>query len=226
MARSRPQSAIRYPLTGILGTDANVRVLRELSRHGSELAASALVMRSGLAQSSVREALIALENMGVVEAIGSGRSRLYRLRRNHPLRAILNTLFKAEEERFDAILEAIRMAAEHCGKDVIAVWLYGSVARGQDRPVSDIDLAVVADPKALPRVEQTMRDELHRAQDKLAFVASVVALDLNDVQRLSDENDPWWTAVSRDAFPIVGDRPDGILARLRRTRKLALRNAS
>ena len=49
MARSSPQSAQRYPLTTILGTDATVRLLRELARHGGQLSAPDLMRRSGLA---------------------------------------------------------------------------------------------------------------------------------------------------------------------------------
>jgi predicted nucleotidyltransferase len=226
MARSHPQSASRYPLTGILGTDANVRVLRELCRHGGELAAPTLVMRSGLAQSSVRGAVIALETMKIIEVIGSGRVRLFRLRRSHPLAPIIDTLFRAEEERFEGILNAVRLAVESCGPGVIAVWLYGSVARGEDHAASDMDLVVIAEPKTLGRIEEAMRQELRRAEDELSFVASVVAVDVNDLLRLSDGNDPWWTSAARDGVALVGDRPDGLLARLRRARKVHQRKAS
>lgn len=224
MARSRPQSALRYPLTGILGVDANVRVLRELAGHGGELAAPALVVRSGLAQSSVRTALIALEVLRIVDVLGSGRARLFRLRRGHPLAAVLGALFRAEDERFEAVIDAIRAAAERCGAGIVAVWLYGSVARGKDRAASDVDIAVVADAKALPRIEEAMREELRGAEDALAFTASVVAVDADDVVRLSDGNDPWWAALVRDGMPVIGEPPDRVVAQLRR--RLGRRKAS
>jgi predicted nucleotidyltransferase len=224
MARSRPQSALRYPLTGILGVDANVRVLRELAGHGGELAAPALVVRSGLAQSSVRTALIALEALRIVDVLGSGRARLFRLRRGHPLAAVLGALFRAEDERFEAVIDAIRAAAERCGAGIVAVWLYGSVARGKDRAASDVDIAVVADAKALPRIEEAMREELRGAEDALAFTASVVAVDADDVVRLSDGNDPWWAALVRDGMPVIGEPPDRVVAQLRR--RLGRRKAS
>jgi predicted nucleotidyltransferase len=219
MARSNPQSTLRYPLTRILGVDANVRVLRELFGHGGELSAPALVVRSGLAQSSVREALIDLEAMKVVETIGSGRVRLFRIASRHPLAGVLGTLFQAEDRRFEAVLAAVRAAAARSGPGVVAVWLYGSVARGQDRAESDVDISVVVESDALRRVEETMRDELSGSEEELAFSASVLAVDEGDITRLADANDPWWASVSRDAMPIVGDRPEALLARLRRARK-------
>ena len=51
--RSSAQSVQRYPLTLMLGTEANLRLLRELSRHGGQLSAPALVARTGLAKTSV-----------------------------------------------------------------------------------------------------------------------------------------------------------------------------
>jgi len=89
MARSSAQSAQRYPLTVVLGTEANVRLLRELSRHGAQLSAPDLVRRTGLAKTSVWAGLSALEEAGVASVAGTGRSRLYSLQVDHPLRAYL-----------------------------------------------------------------------------------------------------------------------------------------
>jgi len=102
MARSAPQSAHRYPLTTILGSDAHVRVLRELSRHGGQLSAPSLVSRTGLAKTSVWAALTSLAQAGVVSVAGTGRARLYSIRSDHPLRGVLDALFEAEERRFGA----------------------------------------------------------------------------------------------------------------------------
>ena len=133
MARSNPQSMLRYPLTRILGVDANVRVLRELFGHGGELSAPALVVRSGLAQSSVRGALIDLETMNIVEAIGSGRTRLYRVRNRHPLAAAVGALFQAEDRRFEAVLAGVGAAAARQRRDARtapeATWMSRSSPR-------------------------------------------------------------------------------------------------
>jgi predicted nucleotidyltransferase len=219
MARSAPQSTLRYPLTRILGADANVRVLRELVGHGGRLSAPALVVRSGLAQSSVRAALISLEEMKIVEAIGFGRARLFCVDGRHPLAASIAAMFDAEDCRFAAVLDAVRAAATKAGPGVIAVWLYGSVARREDRAASDVDLAVVAESGALGRAEEMVREALREAEEELVFSAAVLALDLDDVVRLGNTNDPWWTAVVRDAMPVVGDRPEVLaMGRPRRAR--------
>ncbi len=225
MAKHIPQSVMRYPLTAILGSGANVMTLRELMRHGGELSAPALVKRTGLAKASVRQALGILAAMRVVDAIGSDRSRLYRVDRTHPLATALDALFHEEEQRFEAVLEAVRVAADRC-TGLVAAWLYGSVARGVARESSDVDIAVVGEPCDTPQIEQTIRETLRDAEGRLAFTASVVAIDTTDVLRLDATNDRWWTDLARDNLRIVGDPPDVLADRLRRRHKSARRKAS
>ncbi len=215
MARSSPQSIQRYPLTAILGTEANVRLLRELSRHGGQLSAPSLVQRTGLAKTSVWAGLAALEQAGAVAIAGSGRARLYNIRADHPLRAALDALFEAEERRFDAILEAVRAAARGYGRRILAVWIYGSAARGEDRVGSDLDIAVVAANDAVAAVSEAMRDALRPSGDRLGFVPSVVGLAPADAARFAKQRQRWWTEIARDAIVLLGPSPDE-LARPRR----------
>jgi predicted nucleotidyltransferase len=208
MARAAPQSAHRYPLTAILGTDANVRILRELSRHGGQLSAPSLVSRTGIAKTSVWAGLTSLEQAGVVSVAGTGRARLYSIRSDHPLRGALDALFEAEERRFDEILQAIREAARSCGHDVAGVWVYGSTARGEDRRGSDLDIAVVAAGDAPEKVSQSIRDALRPAGDRLGFVPSVAGIAPKDAARLAKDKHPWWIDITRDAIVLLGVRPE------------------
>lgn len=225
MASHRRQSVLRYPLTAVLGSVANVRTLRELMRHGGELSAPSLVKRTGLAKASVRQALQVLETMKIVEALGADRSRLFRVQRKHPLAAVLDQLFQEEERRFEAVLTAIRVATGRCA-GLTAAWLYGSVARGEDHETSDVDIAVVAEPESIPSIEPTLREFLAEAEERFAFRASVVAIDSHDVLRLAAENDRWWAGLADAFFRVVGDPPDVLLERLKRRRGAGRRRAS
>jgi predicted nucleotidyltransferase len=221
MPRSSAQSAQRYPLTFILGSEANVRLLRELFRHGGQISAPQLAIRSGLAKASVWTALVSLEAMGIVRAAGTGRSRLYGIRSDHPLAAALDALFAAEEARFAAMRQAVRTAASACGPGVLAAWIYGSVARNADGPGSDVDIVVVAEPAERARIVDAVREALAAPAATLGFVPAVVGIDPGDVDRLSREHDPWWTGVAADAMVLLGDRPDDLVARVRRGKAVA-----
>lgn len=216
MARATHQSAQRYPLTSILGTDAGVRLVRELSRHGGQLSAPDLGRRTCLAKASVARGLHVLEGAGIVETAGTGRSLLYRLSPHHPLAPALSALFEAEERRFQAILDSAKGAAESAGPGLLALWLFGSVARGEDRTDGDLDLALVAEPDALPGSTDAVRDDLVAPSEKMGFRFSVVALGTDDVVRLAAERDPWWLGVIRDAVPLIGRRPEDLASALTR----------
>lgn len=215
MPRSSPQSTQRYPLTWLLGTEANVRLLRELSRHGGQLSAPSLVTRTGLAKTSVWAGLAALQQIGMVSVAGTGRARLYSMRPNCMLRASLDALFDAEERRFQAILESIREAARAWRPQPVTVWLYGSVARGDDRPGSDLDIVVITTASPSQRELDSIRDALHVAGESLGFAASVVGLGATDIARLVRERDPWWATIESEALVITGHRPNELARRLR-----------
>ena len=108
MSRPSAQSAQRYPITTIFGTEANVRLVRELATHGGQLSGPDLAVRTKLARASTWRALLSLEKTGIIESTGSGRVRLYNLRTEHPLSVAIAALFEAEEMRFAAIRDAVR----------------------------------------------------------------------------------------------------------------------
>lgn len=216
------QSALRFPLTRVLGSVANVKTLRELVRHGGELSAPSLCVRTGLSTRAVQLSLRALEEMGVIRSLGSGRTRLYRRRHSHPLLQTLVDLFRQEENRFDSIVGKVREAAEACRPQLLAAWIYGSVARRQDRPDSDLDIALVAPPEAATSVEFLVREALLPAEKEFAFHASVVTLSTKDVIQLSSQSDPLWNSLRNDAMPILGDSPDVLVTRLVRANDKAM----
>ncbi|RWM40230.1 MAG: hypothetical protein EOR75_10200 [Mesorhizobium sp.] len=206
MARSERESAIRRPLTAMLGVDSNLRVLRTLVEHGGLLAASEIVRRSRLSRESVRLGLLALESLGIVAASGSGHSRLYRFDDNHYLAPALAALFKAESNRFTAILDAVRQSAAQ--RPVFSLFVYGSAARGDDGPDSDLDIGLVARADDLAETVEGLREALRGPAERLVFLPNVVGLDFDDVRRLARDKDPWWENVKQDAIVLSGSRPE------------------
>ena len=207
-----PQSIARCPLNKILGTEANVRVLRELVRHGGALGASRLARDAGLSRQGAHNALDVLSSAGVLEELGAGRSVLYQVDTRHPLTLALKALFQAEETRVQAILDAVREAVQ--APEIIGAWIYGSFARGEDDLASDLDIAVLTDRPDLAAIEH-VRELLDLAADKLGFTPSVVGIDRMDAERMSD-GEPWWNNLVREALVIKGGRPESLVTARRR----------
>ena len=208
----------------IMDTDAGVRLSRELALHGGLLAAPDLVRRTGLSKASVARGLAALEGSGAFRSVGSGRSVLYGLSPDHPLAPAIQGLFEAESARFRDLLDGARTVARSMAPDLVALWLHGSVARGEDRGDSDVDFALVvgaaragADhPDKRQRFADAFRDEMASLSRTAAFRPTLLVLDTDDVARLASERDPRWTGMLADAQALVGEAPEAMATRIAR----------
>lgn len=210
MARSERESAMRNPLTFVLGVDSNLRVLRALVQHGGMLAASEIVRMSRLSRESVRLGLRSLGSMGIVTWSGSAHARVYRFNDGHYLAPVLAALFEAEKERFLVVLDTVRRSA--ADKPVFGLFIYGSAARGDDGPDSDLDIGLVARADDLAEVVASVREGLREPSERLGFLPNVVGLDFNDVRRLAGDKDPWWKNVKQDAVVLSGSRPEDVVS--------------
>jgi predicted nucleotidyltransferase len=205
------QSFLRYPLDRVLDSPANVRVLRALARHGGEMATGMLMDRTALTRVSVLAALRRLADSRLIEVIGSDRQRLSRFNDKDPLAAAVKYLFAAESERYARAIDQIREAAENLGAK--AVWIYGSVARSQDRSDSDIDIAVAVQNTADGDIPEAIREKLRQLE---IVRCSVVVVDGPLLTRLERERDPWWVALKRDAVTVMGAAPENYLGWMKR----------
>lgn len=205
------QSFLRFPLNLVFDSPANVRVLRVLARHGGTLSASTLADAAKLTKPSVLSALGQLADAGVVEALGSGRQRLYRFREAGGIGPALSAVFAAEQQAYHDVVEMVRAAAARAG--VQAAWLYGSVARGDDRPGSDIDVAIIAADGRTADVAATLRDMLSGSAQRVGSEVSVIGVGAADIARLEREGDPWWRDLRRDAIVVLGPPPEAFVGR-------------
>lgn len=87
---------------------------------------------------------------------------------------------------------------------VSAAWLYGSVARGEDAPESDVDIALVVRSQA---VADQVREALMPLEDAQQIRISLTALTARDLAALPDD-DPWWVNVVREGRVLKGAAPD------------------
>jgi predicted nucleotidyltransferase len=215
MSKLSVQSAFRYPLSTVFSGQVAVRVGRELYVHGGPLTIRELVARTGATRKSVSVVVGSLLSLGLVRRVGSAQTGLFQVVTEHPLFAPLAALFGAEDERIRNTYDAIRQAAAETFPQPLAVWLYGSVARGEDTPRSDLDVAVCADDNEVEEVVDAMREALRLAGQQLAVRFSLVGLSPRDIIRLATERDPFWTSLTQDARTLSGPEPEDFL-RLRR----------
>ena len=101
----------------------------------------------GLARSgtgAVQRELLRLEGAGIIRASRVGKQKHYQANAQSPLYAELRGIaFKTF-----GLADVLRSALDPLAADIQAAFVYGSIARGEDRADSDVDVLVISDSMA------------------------------------------------------------------------------
>lgn len=144
----RRQNPLRTPLNGILGTEANVRLLRVLANATTPVASGELARRAQLGRTTIYPALEALELKGIVEFVGAGARKQAQLRGDHPLARPLVELFAAEEGRVEGLVQSLRDLLQGLVTQPVSAWVEGlGITEGHGSET--VPLWVVAEPRAI-----------------------------------------------------------------------------
>ncbi len=184
------------PFGGLL-PGARGAVLAALLRTGTSLTGRQLhaLVSDQHSLWSVQEALKALAQVGVVESRTIGRAGVHAINEDHasvpPLRALV-----------DPITVLTTVIEEATDSRVKTVLLFGSIARGEPRPDSDIDLAVIATADWDGRValEDHVRTRIGNSCDALVLTPA-------EFDRLARTGEPVVTDILHEGVALVGSKP-------------------
>jgi DNA-binding Lrp family transcriptional regulator len=143
-------------LDDILGNTIRLRLLRILVRTGNRgLTGRELAKVCGASASQVTSSLQALESSGVVVREIVGHAHLWRMAEGHVMAPVLTALFRAEAGSLTTLKNDLQAIIRNL--PVERATLFGSVARGDERATSDIDLWVQVRSRAdKKRVEEAL----------------------------------------------------------------------
>jgi len=126
-------------LTKLFGSEARVKVLSLFMLNaGNEYYLREIAQRTGLAVRSVQRTVKDLTDIGVLLREARGNSVYFRLDAGNPITADLKAIFLKTVGLRDLILDALEEAS-----DADVAFIYGSVAKGDEAPTSDIDIAII-----------------------------------------------------------------------------------
>jgi predicted nucleotidyltransferase len=144
---------------------------------------------------TVQQALKSLTKLGLTQTQTIGRAGVHTINEEHasvlPLRALLDPVA--------ALREAVSAVTDG---DVQAVLLFGSLARGEATPDSDIDLAVIAPADWDNRVELEDSVRTHLGNN-----CDVLVLTEADFNRLAVSGEPVVSDILRDGVALIGTKP-------------------
>ena len=144
---------------GLFGRAREAVIGLLFSQEGIELHGRDIAKRAGLSAAAVSEELQHLVAMGVVASRPMANVVLYRADSSHPLYPELRSIAVKTwgiRGRLAEIFEPVR--------DIECAFIFGSIARGEDRAASDIDLLAIGNARfdQLALLAEEAGQELHR----------------------------------------------------------------
>lgn len=203
------------PLDYILGTTAKVRLLRALLPLDSPATGREAERLAGVSHPSAARALDDLAALGVLNRTATQAAHLYRINREHDLVPLLESLFERESARFASLRKEIEaaLASADLADRVTSVGLFGSSARGEAEPGSDLDLLVlVPDQSDKEAAGGLLGAVSERLRTHYGARASVLVLAVPEAQRRLQEGDPLLQGIVRDSRTLFGTRIQEALA--------------
>ena len=101
-----------------------------------------------------------------------------------------------------AVSECIGRLRQALGKQLIGAWLFGSKARGDFGPDSDIDLLIV-----IPELDWSLRDEIRLTAARVSLEYDVLLnthiLDQPRWRAQTHYQDTLWREVQQDGVPLL-----------------------
>ena len=143
---------------------------------------------------AVQQGLRDLDRLGVITTEVIGRAGVHRINEGHAAIAPLRSLASPIEMLTRVVEEAVR--------DVEAVIVFGSVARGDAHVDSDIDLVVVAPAAWDGRVE--LQQQVY---ERLGNDCDVLHLTGDHFKLAPEDREPVVSEILRDGIALVGTMP-------------------
>lgn len=185
----------RFWIDEVFGNVWRIRILRMLSRDPGRMWTERELARAlQAAPNTVNLAVRSLRDAGVLEFRRIGRSNAIRLNQNLYLVQRIGDIFQQESVTWDHVRSTITGATPRG----VASLLFGSVARGDEKPGSDLDLLVVASDQET--AEQVAGDIRAHTANVFPLNLSIAALGAKEFRRKRKE--AWLSNALRDGQPM------------------------
>jgi len=199
----RGREYARRPLNAVLGAPSHIAVLRSLYTTGVGLTGRQIARSSGVAVQATHDALARLSAANLVRWMHAGRAHVYELNRDHFLfRNGIRPLLEAESGFRSHIRSILKRALSG---HVLSAAIFGSVARGEDRPESDLDLIMIVErekgrEKAHDRTS-AVSERLHR---EFGVRLSSMAYGRSEFRQNYLKGKSFFQTVVKDGETLVG----------------------
>jgi predicted nucleotidyltransferase/biotin operon repressor len=191
-----------HPLEHILGSKTKIAILRYLSLTGLELSGRQIARAIDISPPTVNRALAELVREGVLIQRNVGHTYLYRLSGDNQLVAeLILPFFQKERDLLKCALSEVLEGVP----SILSAVLYGSLARGEEEPFSDVDLLIVVDDGV--RARDVLEERAINFLERYGNVLSLYILGLDEFRSLYQQRDELLREILAEGRVVVGQQP-------------------
>jgi len=193
---------------------SKVKVLRFLFSEKDEHTGRTIADGIGMSASSIYKTLQEMKIEGLITARRKGKAILYKLQEsNYIVKKLLEPLFLGEESLYDDIISVVKKAFFQRKHDIVSVSIFGSVARKEETPSSDIDLVIIVEEPGKKAKIDVVIDKLNVFMaEKFQASISPYVLTRLEIRKKYAEKEPIITSILEDNQLIYGEPIERIIA--------------
>ena len=167
------------PLNEVFRNLSHVKVLRVLVNSELDLTGNQVARMAGISPLGCKNALDSLRELNLLAVRRVGRAYLYRLREeNLIVKKLLRQLFADEKNLLE---EELKKVADNFRPYSHSIYLFGSVARGEETFESDIDMCIIT---IIPAMLEPAREKAMEMTDLLSretgITPTILVIDKSD----------------------------------------------
>ncbi|HSP08558.1 MAG TPA: nucleotidyltransferase domain-containing protein [Candidatus Dormibacteraeota bacterium] len=194
------------PLNDTFASASHVRLLRALFSLPSDMGASGrdLARRAGVSHPRANQVLAGLAEQGVVAVQRLPRTDLYRVNGHHALAESLRKLFDLEPRLRFQLLALVAGELKGRRLPVKEARIFGSAARGEMKPTSDVDLALVTSRENVAGVEAAAQEIAEKARERFGTRLNVLvgSPSLGRLSKSRQTRQGAWQAIEREGIDV------------------------
>ncbi len=194
------RNTLKYPLDGILGTPAHVRLIRVLIHDvGGPVSVTDAARMAGLSTTGARKALETLERRGIAVRVGTGRAKKFGPKSDDPYSTLFRRLFEMEQRQYDDLIQSLRRAVSL--PEIRDAWIREPLAEHS----RSLEIDVVAETKAVSWIGSELRSRLLRTEKQFDLIVELNVFTRADSHTPPDNAIMLWVSGDTDS----ANRPQG-----------------
>lgn len=200
----RPIGHLRSPLDRLFSRRSHLAILRALQDGREGMSGRAIARAAGVNHQACALALRDLESLGLLQRQGGGHTQLIRLNfESYLVQEMVLPLLRKERE----LLAHVRRDVANAFKDqALTITLFGSVARAEEAPGSDLDVLILSDTAGKRSLLEKAGHYCTEFRGKYGLSLSPIVMTLPEAARKLRKGDGLLTNILAEGIDLLPHR--------------------